>query len=81
MSAKKQTEGYSAQGAGLGVGGVPRKNSPHLPSASMTEQEDEARWEQLLASPESQSLLENMAAEALEEDRAGLTKDLVIDEL
>ena len=81
MSAKKQTGGYSAQGAGLRVGWVSRKSSPHPPSVSMTEQEDEARWEQLLASPESQSLLENMAAEALEEDQAGLTKDLVIDEL
>ena len=40
MSAKKQTGGYAAQGAGLGVGRVPRKSSPHLPSASMTEQED-----------------------------------------
>ena len=81
MSAKKRTGGYAAQGAGLGVGGVPRKNSPPLPSASVAEQEDEARWEQLLAAPESQSLLENMAAEALAEDQAGLTKDLVIDEL
>ena len=78
MSAKKQTGGYAAQGAGLGVGRVPRKSSPHLPSASMTEQEDEARWEQLLAAPESQAVLENMAEEALEEDQAGLTKDLVI---
>ena len=45
------------------------------------EQESEERWDQLLASPKSQSLLKKMAAEALEEDRAGLTKDLIIDEL
>ena len=45
------------------------------------EQESEEHWAQLLASPESQSLLENMADEALEEDQAGLTKDLVIEEL
>ena len=81
MSAKRQAGEYSAQGAGLGVSWMPRKSSPHLPPAPMTEQEDDARWEQLLASPESQALLETMAAEALEEDQAGLTKDLIVDEL
>lgn len=81
MSSKKQTGEYSAQGAGLGVGWMPQKNSRRSLPVSMTEQESEERWDQLFASPESQSLLEKMADEALEEDRAGLIKDLIIDEL
>ena len=81
MDAKKQTEGHAAQGAGLGVGRAARKGSRGFSSASMTEGESEERWDRLLASPKSQSLLKKMAAEAREEDRAGLTKDLEIDEL
>ncbi len=81
MSAKEQADAYAAQGAGLGASQTPLRNSPDSPSTSMTEQESEERWAQLFASPKSQSLLKKMAAEALEEERAGRTQDLVIDEL
>lgn len=81
MDSKKQTEGYVAQGTGLGADWASRKGMRRSSSTSTTEQESEERWDQLLASPKSQSLLKKMAAEALEEDHAGLTKDLIIDEL
>ena len=81
MSAKKPPKGYSAQEAGLGAGLPLRKDGRRVPSASMTEQESEERWDQLFASPKSPALLKKMAAEALADDRAGRTKDLVIDEL
>lgn len=81
MSAKEQDSGYVEQGVGLGVSRTTLKDSPDSPSTPMTEQESEERWAQLFASPKSQSLLKKMAAEALEEDRAGRTQDLVIDEL
>ena len=81
MSAKEQADAYAAQGTGLGASQTPLRNRPDSPSTPMTEQESEERWAQLFASPKSQSLLKKMAAEALEEERAGRTQDLVIDEL
>ena len=41
----------------------------------LEELRSEQKWDELFARPESQALLENMAAEALEEHRAGLTLD------
>ena len=81
MSVKKPPEGYIAQEAGLGAGLTSRKDGRRVPSASMTEQESEERWDQLFASPQSPALLKKMAAEALADDRAGRTKAFVIDEL
>lgn len=39
---------------------------------------DEERWDRLLASPASQRALKKMAAEALEDKRAGRTQDFSI---
>ena len=40
--------------------------------------EDDAKWEQLLAKPESSQVLENMVREAREEYRAGHTTAMAI---
>ncbi len=40
---------------------------------------DNARWDALLATDESQALLEKLAAEALAEHRAGKTKTMELD--
>lgn len=40
------------------------------------EELEEARWQATLSRPESLDLLDRMAAEAIAEDEAGLTRDL-----
>ena len=42
----------------------------------LAELDSELRWDELFSRPESEDLLERMAAEALEAHRAGLTKPL-----
>ncbi|HEX6797422.1 MAG TPA: hypothetical protein VF116_06885 [Ktedonobacterales bacterium] len=45
--------------------------------ATVWEEElEEARWQATLSRPESLDLLDRMAAEAIAEDEAGLTRDL-----
>ena len=81
MSTKKQTGGYVVQRAGSDAGWMTRKDTADALSAPMTEQESEEHWNRLFASPKSQKFMKEMAAKAIEEDRAGLTEDLVIDKL
>lgn len=45
-------------------------------AAVWEEQLEEARWQKTLSSPESLELLDRMAAEAIAEDEAGLTRDM-----
>lgn len=41
-----------------------------------SEAADDARWDELLSRPESIMMLEQWAAQALADDKAGLTEDL-----
>ena len=47
----------------------------------LAELESERRWDELFNRPESDQLLERLAAEALEAHRAGLTKPLKQEDL
>jgi hypothetical protein len=47
---------------------------------SETIAESEARWDELFARPESQTLLEKMTLEALADEEAGLTFEMQFDE-
>ena len=81
MSAKKQAGGYSAQGAGLGLGTTSHffKGQDRITKPALTEIEEEERWDTFFAA--NKSHFETLAAQALAEDAAGLTEDLDPEEL
>ena len=49
-----------------------------FPEEDVVNEADEARWDALLASEKGQSLLEELAREALEEHEAGRTTDIEV---
>ncbi|HLT48674.1 MAG TPA: hypothetical protein VK002_15675 [Rubricoccaceae bacterium] len=60
---------------------LPEDQQNALAALILEEIEDEARWDETLARPESQALLARMAEEAMSEHRAGKTRELDPDTL
>ena len=60
---------------------LPEDQQDAIASRILEEIEDEARWVETVARPESHDLLARMAAEAMAEHRAGHTRDLDPDTL
>ena len=63
------------------AGELPDKKQKMLGAIILMEIESDAKWDELLATPESQAWLEKMAEEARAEHRAGRTKPLRLEDL
>jgi hypothetical protein len=60
---------------------LPEPEQDALASIILQEIDDEARWDELFAKPESAELLAKMATEAMRDIEAGLARTLDLDDL
>lgn len=60
---------------------LPEPDQEALATLMLREIESDRRWDELFARPESQTLLDRMASEAVAEIQAGRARKLSVDEL
>lgn len=60
---------------------LPEADQEALAALMLQEMEADRRWDELFARPESQTLLERMADEAIAEIKAGRARKLSLDDL
>lgn len=60
---------------------LPEDDQDRIARLLLEEMESDRRWDELFATPESESFLERMVDETIAEHKAGLTKPLTLEDL